>query len=81
MIRNNEITDVSFMVENGGNSSGQAGIQLDNSTNITIEANTIRRVSFGISINNKPACAMERSVWRTQRLITCNTLVLVQFYF
>jgi hypothetical protein len=56
-IRNNEITDVRFMVENGGNSAGQAGIQLDNSANTTIEANTIRRVSFGISINNKTAAA------------------------
>jgi hypothetical protein len=72
-IRNNEITDVSFMVENGGNSAGQAGIQMDNSANTTIQANTIRRVSFGISINNKTAAGFVGDSSNTT--VTGNTVI------
>jgi hypothetical protein len=52
MISDNEIQDVGFTFENGGNSAGNGGISVASSANTQVTNNKIERVAFGIIVSN-----------------------------
>ncbi len=55
IIRDNELKDLAFTVENGGTSAGQGGISIANSANTIVQNNCLERIAFGLIISNGAA--------------------------
>lgn len=52
LLRGNEIRDLGFTVEVGGQSAGANGIAIENSASARVESNIVERVAFPLSISN-----------------------------
>jgi hypothetical protein len=56
-VTDNDITDIGFTFENGGESAGYSGIHVASSGNSVVARNRVEHVAFGIVVSNGSAAA------------------------